>query len=60
MIEKLRAACDEAGGQAAWADPRGVPRSIVSNVLRGDRLPTPKLLKAMGLKRVWVYREETP
>lgn len=46
---RLRAACDEAGGQAFWAARHGVSPELVSNVLGGRRYLTPRILAPLGL-----------
>lgn len=49
LRERLRAACDAAGGQRAYADTIGVSDGMVCFVLRGKRRPGPKICYALGL-----------
>lgn len=49
VIQKLRAACRRAGGQARWAMEHGISPAYVSDVLGGRRDPGPKILTPLGL-----------
>jgi DNA-binding transcriptional regulator YdaS (Cro superfamily) len=49
---RLRKACEEAGGQAAWARARGVSRQYIGQVLLGARAPSEAILKALGMSVV--------
>lgn len=49
--------CREAGGQKAWADQIKVSPTFLSEVIRGDRAPSQRILEPLGLKRVTVYRK---
>jgi hypothetical protein len=51
VLELLRAACRNAGGQAKWARVHNMWPQAVSLVLRGHRRPTPQVLRALGLTR---------
>lgn len=51
----LRFFCDQAGSKSAWAREHGVAPVYVGRVLAGRELPGPKLLTAMGLRRVVSY-----
>lgn len=59
-IEILRAAVDDAGSIAAWADQNGISRPYVSLVLRGRQEPGPKIAAALGLQQIreTTYRYE--
>ena len=61
-VEDVRALLAEsvrtAGNQSAWARKFNYSRSIVSNVLLSKREPTPKMLKALKLKRVTRYERD--
>ncbi len=46
---------ETSGGQSAWATAKGVPPSVVSEVLNGRREPPPALLAVLGLKRLVLY-----
>jgi hypothetical protein len=45
----------ELGGQLHWAQAAGVRQGYVADVLRGRREPGPKILAALGYKRVTHY-----
>lgn len=51
VIDRLRAACAGAGGQAAWGRQHGVSVSYVHDVLRGRREPGDTVLRPLGLQR---------
>lgn len=53
--QELRAACDAAGSQKAWAAAHGLSAAYVSDVLRG-KPPGDAILAALGLVRS--YRRE--
>lgn len=54
----LAEAVSAAGNQSAWARQVDYSRSIVSNVLLSKREPTPKILKALKLRRVVRYERD--
>lgn len=47
--------CANAGSVAAWARENGVSKSYVSGVLNSEREIGPKILDALGLRRVTRY-----
>lgn len=55
----LKAACDEAGGQAAWATRHGIsPTTVndtVNDTLNARRPVGPSILAALGLQKVTRY-----
>lgn len=51
----IRSACREAGGQAAWAAANGMSAAYVSDVLNSRREPGPKVLAALGLRKIVRY-----
>ncbi len=51
----LKAECDRAGGQKAWAAAHEVSLSLVNGVVAGGREPSAKLLKALRLRPVTRY-----
>lgn len=51
----LQAAVDRAGGQGAFAKVAGVTQPYVSDVLKGRRPPSEKLLAAVGLRKIVRY-----
>nr|WP_314074439.1 hypothetical protein [uncultured Roseococcus sp.] len=55
VYEMIEAACEAAGGQKAWALRHDLSPGTVGDVVHGRRDPGPKLLKALGLKRVTRY-----
>lgn len=60
VVDRLRAACAGAGGQAAWGRQHGVSQQYVHDVLRGRRDPGDTVLRPLGLQRaepVYVQRE---
>lgn len=54
----IRRACREAGSQKAWAKRHGVNEAFLSQVLRGEREPSPAILEPFGLERVVIYRRK--
>ncbi len=52
VVRLLEAEVKRAGSQSEWARRNGVHRTVVNKVLAGERPPTPKLLKALNLRRV--------
>lgn len=57
LIALLRQECEKAGGQTAWARAHGMSQPYVWDVLSGDKPPSPRLLRALGLEREVVYRK---
>lgn len=57
VIERLRAACEAAGGQKAFAELHRLTPGYVGDVLHGKRPPADRILHALGLERVMIYRE---
>lgn len=57
VFKRLRAACQAAGGQAAWAARHGISAPYVSEVLNSTREPGPLILNALGLKKVVKFAE---
>lgn len=57
LVERLREACDEAGGAKPWGEKQRpkISFSYVSAVLRKDAKPGEKILRAMKMKPVFVY-----
>lgn len=53
-ISELRQAIERAGTQTKFAETSGLPQSYISEVLRGTRPPSEKLLAVLGLARVVV------
>jgi DNA-binding transcriptional regulator YdaS (Cro superfamily) len=57
VFARLRAACERAGGQGAWAERHGMSAAYVSEVLNAKREPGPGILRALGLQRVVKFAE---
>lgn len=55
---RLKAACDKAGGQTAWAEQNGLAQPYVSQVLSGMQAPGPAILSKLGLEKVVKYRQK--
>lgn len=52
VLNRIRAACVAAGGQARFARSCGVGSPYLSEVLAGDKPPGPSVLAALGLRKV--------
>lgn len=57
VIERLRVACQNAGGQKAFAQLHNFTPAYVSDVLRGKRSPADRILAAIGLERIVIYQK---
>ena len=55
VIRLLRSEVKRAGGQAAWASKTGINRVIVNKVLGGKASPTKSIIRALGLRMVFVF-----
>jgi len=60
VICLLRAEVERAGGQAAWAKKAGVDRTLVNSILKGRRIPTKKIVRALNLRTVFVSKPRPP
>ena len=58
-LAELRAVCDAAGSQRAWAAAHGLSVSYLSDVLLRRRPPGPAILRALGLRRIETYTRQT-
>jgi DNA-binding phage protein len=56
VLRKLRSGVDRAGSQRAFARKAGVNVSVVSKTLRGQVLPSEKILRALNLRVVYLSR----
>jgi hypothetical protein len=56
--KRLKVACDDAGGQQAFADKHGLNQPYVAEVRSGLRAPNGVILKALGLRAVTRYARE--
>jgi hypothetical protein len=55
VMKLLRTAIATTGSQRAWAMASGVDRPVINGILKGTRGFQPKVLLALGLKRVNAY-----
>jgi len=55
FVAHLARAVKRAGTQRALAHEMGVSEAYISDVLRGRRLPSRRLLTAMGISRRWTF-----
>lgn len=55
---RLKAAIDAVGSQKAYAQAHKISEQYLSDVLNGRREPGQKILDALGIERVVVYREK--
>jgi transcriptional regulator with XRE-family HTH domain len=55
LIDLLRVRVAAAGGQQQFADSIGVSQGYVNDILAGKREPGPKILLALGYKKVSLY-----
>lgn len=53
----LRAECEEAGGQKAWAEKHGLSLAYVNAVLVRGQSIGDGIAKALGLRRVVMYED---
>ena len=51
----LRKSCDAAGGQSKWSLAHGISPQYVNDVLNARKDPGPKILAALGLRRVIAF-----
>lgn len=51
----LKANCANAGGMRAWGRLHGITAAYISRVIRGEKMPGPKLLDALNLEPSTVY-----
>lgn len=58
VIERLRAATSAAGGQKAFAKAHGFTPGYIHDVLHGKRAPADRILAAIGVERIVIYREQ--
>ena len=55
--DRLRKACEAAGGQSQWAKSEGVSVQYVNDVLRGRRDAGISIAEGLGLARVIFWQE---
>jgi hypothetical protein len=56
VLERLRTAIDAAGGQRKFAEQHGFTPAYVHDVLYGKRALADRILAAIGVERLVVYR----
>lgn len=56
VLNRLREACNAVGGQAAYAKLHDVSAAYVNDVLHGRRQLAGKILEALGLERISMFR----
>ncbi len=54
--QRLRDACQPT--QYDWGNLHGFPQTYISQVVTGQRPPSPRLLRALGLRKVTRYVED--
>ena len=59
LRRELHNICMDAGGVKPWADSQGIAFSYVAAVVRGDKTPGHKILKAMGLRKAFTDKKTT-
>lgn len=52
----LAAECQKAGMQQTWARQKKISAAHVNEVLHGRKAPASKILSALGMERVTLYR----
>lgn len=55
VVDALREAVEDAGGQKQWADENGVTPQYVCDVLKRRRKPGESICTALGFQRVELY-----
>jgi DNA-binding transcriptional regulator YdaS (Cro superfamily) len=56
--QRLRRDVEVAGSQSEWSRRTGVPRSYLNKVLRGHKPVGPRIIQALGFKKVRLPIEE--
>jgi DNA-binding phage protein len=54
VVQLLRAAVAREGNQAAWARRHGLERTGINMILRGKRPMSDAVMKALGLRKLYV------
>jgi len=57
MVEVLRAACAEAGGQKIWAYRAKIGPKYVNNILAGRAPPGGSVIAALGYRRRVIFEK---
>ena len=53
VVRLLRSEVQRTGGQQCWARRQGIDRTMLNRVLRGRRVPTEEIIKALKLCNVY-------
>src|SRR5215475_6050788 len=56
VVRLLRREVQTCGSQEAFANKAGVSQQYIGDILRGQRVPGEKILKALGLEKIAYYR----
>ena len=59
LRRELHNICMDAGGVKPWADSKGIAFSYVAGVIRGDKKPGAKILKALGKRKAFREKKTT-
>ena len=54
VVHLLKGAVEREGGQTAFANRRGIDRVMINMILNGKRRVSGPLVKALGLRKVYV------
>lgn len=57
VITRLEAEIEAAGTQRAWADAHGFSAQFITDILKGRRQISPRLARALGFKRLTVWKD---
>ena len=57
VMQRLRGQIAEAGSETSWAATHGLSQAYINYVVRGAAKPGPRILKALGLKKVTSYEK---
>jgi DNA-binding phage protein len=60
IVFLLRDEVRRAGGQEAFSRKTGVDRTSLNKVLNGSRPPSPLMIDALGLRPIFVRKNEAP
>ena len=54
VVRLLRSEVERAGGQSAWARRERIDRTVLNRVLRGHKVPTGEIIRALKLCNVYM------
>lgn len=58
VIQLLEQACRKTGSASAFAVQHKVSPAYLSDIIARNRMPGPKVLRALGLRKVVLYERE--